>query len=496
MKRRPTVFMALMVFSLTASLPSTWAETVNIVIEPPSDWGIINVGDTLTLVYGTNFSDAVSSLTIILINYSKAGFSFKTFNATIDGIDVTGQFGLVDERGMLMLNCSSMTPANGALRITVSFKAVSITGDSLFSWRALLTAFQQPPNPPTFVDKKGVARVSVQGTPITVSADAVWNEASDTVDLTATAECDTCGIITTGSAVYEIFETMDGSSIISGSMTYNGEEGRWEALNIGTRSLDTGPYYALIQVTDPAGHSSIDQAGFRKGITYTVIITTSGLPTESYATRLYVDGAEQGTPYVWDGEPRQLTFNTGEQADISVDEYVEGGAGTRYYCVNTTTYTADSGDQNYTFNYVTQYLLTLSTNEGEVTSEPSSPNGFYNKGEVVRILAIVPTDGIEDMYVWNGWAGTGTISYSGVDNPATITMNSPINETALIAREGTGELNISHLSISPTDIGVDEPVTIGVTVTNIGDQAGDYTVSLKIDGVARARNRASRCGCQ
>ena len=161
MKHLPTIFMALIVFSIAASPQSTRAETVDIIIEPPSDLGIINIGDTVTLVYGTNFSDAVSSLAIILINYSKAGFSFKTYNAMIDGIDATGQFGLVDDRGMLMLNCSSMTPANGALRITVSFKAVSITGDSLFSWRALLTAFQQPPNPPTFVDRKGVTRVSV-----------------------------------------------------------------------------------------------------------------------------------------------------------------------------------------------------------------------------------------------------------------------------------------------------------------------------------------------
>ena len=45
------------------------------------------------------------------------------------------------------------------------------------------------------------------------------------------------------------------------------------------------------------------------------------------------------------------------------------------------------------------------------------------------------------------------------------------------------EFRISRLSISPDEVEVDEPVTISMTVINVGVQAGDYTVSLEINGV-------------
>jgi len=76
----------------------------------------------------------------------------------------------------------------------------------------------------------------------------------------------------------------------------------------------------------------------------------------------------------------------------------------------------------------TQYRLTMSTNFG--TTDPSVGEHWYDAGEVVSISATAPSVIDDESYVWLGWTGTGTISYTGMDNPASVTMNSPITETA------------------------------------------------------------------
>ena len=90
------------------------------------------------------------------------------------------------------------------------------------------------------------------------------------------------------------------------------------------------------------------------------------------------------------------------------------------------TITVPGGGGNVTGNYKTQYRLTMATNFG--TTSPSAGDHWYDAGTVLTISATPPGGG----YIWNGWTGTGTISYTGLDNPATnaVTMNSPITETA------------------------------------------------------------------
>ncbi len=76
----------------------------------------------------------------------------------------------------------------------------------------------------------------------------------------------------------------------------------------------------------------------------------------------------------------------------------------------------------------TQYLLTIGTNFG--TIDPNS--GWYDDGSTVTITATAPSVGDGERYVWNGWTGSGDISYTGTDNPATsaVTVNSAVSETA------------------------------------------------------------------
>jgi len=70
----------------------------------------------------------------------------------------------------------------------------------------------------------------------------------------------------------------------------------------------------------------------------------------------------------------------------------------------------------------------MATNFG--TTSPSVGEHWYDEGSVVGIEAFAPSVIPGERYVWLGWTGTGTISYTSMDNPASVTMNSPITQTA------------------------------------------------------------------
>ncbi len=94
---------------------------------------------------------------------------------------------------------------------------------------------------------------------------------------------------------------------------------------------------------------------------------------------------------------------------------------------NTYLYTAPATTQNITVHFQKQHLLTINTQYGTTTGQ-----GWYDEGTVVNFsvdsLTLAVSPGTRRAF--NGWTGTGTISYSGNANPATVTMNSPIIEFA------------------------------------------------------------------
>ena len=76
-----------------------------------------------------------------------------------------------------------------------------------------------------------------------------------------------------------------------------------------------------------------------------------------------------------------------------------------------------------------QYTLTVTTNSG--TTTPSAGDHLYLSGSTVSISASSPTTGADTRYTWLGWSGTGIGSYTGTNNPVSITMNGPVAEAAL-----------------------------------------------------------------
>jgi hypothetical protein len=76
----------------------------------------------------------------------------------------------------------------------------------------------------------------------------------------------------------------------------------------------------------------------------------------------------------------------------------------------------------YTANFITQYYLTMDAGAGGSIGPAS---GWNNSGTNVTITATASND-----YTFGNWSGSGSGSYSGGNNPASVTMNGPITETA------------------------------------------------------------------
>jgi hypothetical protein len=76
----------------------------------------------------------------------------------------------------------------------------------------------------------------------------------------------------------------------------------------------------------------------------------------------------------------------------------------------------------YTAKFGTQYFLTMSAGTGGNVNPGS---GWHASGSTFSISA-TPSN----LYSFSNWTGSGSGSYSGTNNPASITMNAPISETA------------------------------------------------------------------
>lgn len=97
--------------------------------------------------------------------------------------------------------------------------------------------------------------------------------------------------------------------------------------------------------------------------------------------------------------------------------------------------------------FIQQFLLTLSTNFGSVRPE----SGWYDAGTIVVIESTTPSVTEGGGFVWHGWMGIGEGSYSGMDNPNTVTINDAISETAYWKIETTLTIAISNMTIAEGD---------------------------------------------
>jgi uncharacterized repeat protein (TIGR01451 family) len=123
-----------------------------------------------------------------------------------------------------------------------------------------------------------------------------------------------------------------------------------------------------------------------------------------------------------------FSWQPGSSHTMATSSPQNGNAGVRYMWKNW----SDSGaishvvapttNKTYTANFTTQYFLTMTAGTGGKLSPAS---GWKNSGAVFSISATPVT-----AYTFTNWTGTGTGSFSGTTNPASITMGGPVSETA------------------------------------------------------------------
>jgi hypothetical protein len=179
---------------------------------------------------------------------------------------------------------------------------------------------------------------------------------------------------------------------------------------------------------------------------YSGTLTTSSITMSTYHTVNFLSTTRYyfSVSSAYDSPTGQAWYDTGSSISSTVTRPVSGGTGIQYETTGWTgTGSLSSGGtagssstssftinaySTCTWNWKTQYQLTMGTNFG--TTSPSVGDHWYDAGSVVSISATAPSVVDGERYVWNGWTGTGTISYTGMNNPATVTMNSPITQTA------------------------------------------------------------------
>ena len=139
----------------------------------------------------------------------------------------------------------------------------------------------------------------------------------------------------------------------------------------------------------------------------------------------------------WYGVGTQVTISAAAPSVVTGERYVWNGwtgSGSVSYTGNdnpATLAVTMNGPVTETASWTHEFELTMATNAG--TTSPSAGGGhWYGVGTQVTISAAAPSVVTGERYVWNGWTGSGSVSYTGNDNPATlaVTMNGPVTETA------------------------------------------------------------------
>jgi len=155
---------------------------------------------------------------------------------------------------------------------------------------------------------------------------------------------------------------------------------------------------------------------------YTVMISVSGLP-QDYRSRIVIDGVDSS--WIRIGEQRSFDFKVGTICSISVDQYISGPEGTRYYC-SSNSWSVSSSDKH-SFVYTTQYYLNVSSNYGTV-----SGSSWYDAGSMATFL-VTPTEQpmpgllglLGGKYIFDHWSSRHTTS------AVKIRMESPQRVTAI-----------------------------------------------------------------
>jgi hypothetical protein len=220
------------------------------------------------------------------------------------------------------------------------------------------------------------------GTGGTVTPTSGWKNSGSTVSITATATNNT-------------------------QVSYN--FGGWTGTGIGSYSGTNNP--ASITMNGPI----TENAAFTQNPVQVTVQTNPISRTFSVDDTSYTSG-------------QTFSWQPGSSHTIATTSPQDGGTGVRYMWTKWSDFgaishtVAPTTNKTYTATFKTQYFLTMAHGTGGTVSPAS---GWRNSGTAVSISA-APATG----YSFTNWTGSGTGSFSGTNNPASITMGGPITETA------------------------------------------------------------------
>jgi hypothetical protein len=242
-----------------------------------------------------------------------------------------------------------------------------------------------------------------------------------------------------------------GSSVSGATLVFNSQSyshGGSTSVAAGSYSLSTGTIpsgyrfkqwetsggVSVASSTSTSTTATVSSSGsitMRLQRTATVTFSATGLGSDASGNVLTVDGAT----YPYSSLPVSFTWDVGSSHGFAwSDPIAAGGAGTdkRYVWVSTTglstakygSFTVPAGGGSVSATYKTQYYLRMSLSpSGAGSIWPGV--GWYDAGMQLQIGATANSG-----YRFSRWSGSGSGSYSGTNNPASITMNGPITETA------------------------------------------------------------------
>ena len=158
--------------------------------------------------------------------------------------------------------------------------------------------------------------------------------------------------------------------------------------------------------------ATFSQSAIPSGITWGV--TVGGIRYTSATSNVIISGLSGTVAY-------------------SYDSTVSGSPGTQFVCSTGCSGSVISTDNSKASTYTTRYQLTMKVSPaGTGTTSPAIGSYWYKSGSNVKITATG-----SKRYKFSSWSGSGTGSYTGNVNPATIAVNSPITEIASFVRTTT-----------------------------------------------------------
>ncbi len=176
-----------------------------------------------------------------------------------------------------------------------------------------------------------------------------------------------------------------------------------------------------------------EEAIYQKEALFSVTFTECGIPTgDSWWVNFNGQNITSSTS--------TITFNVPD-GTYSYTVQSMGTYGVNYNPDSSSgTVTVDGFNQTQYIYYYPEYYLHVTVSPSNYgTISPGS--GWYSSGEYLDLLAS-PNSG----YAFSSWKGTGSGSYTGTSDSASITMNGPINETATF--------DIPHYSVTFTECGL------------------------------------------